>query len=147
LMDLSVTVETVVHPTEDEAKVERALHNIFPSERIQKVETSGTEVVLRINGREIDFLSTLRNLIKQEAIRSASRSILTSRTRGQRIRIYLNKQAAFAGRVSFCGPEGESPNGPISIEIDASAPESVIEYLTASPWQGTGREATGRRRR
>ena len=146
-MDLSVTVETVVHPTEDEAKVERALRNIFPSERIQKVETSGTEVILRINGREIDFLSTLRNLIKQEAIRSAAKSILTSRTRGQRIRIYLNKQAAFAGRVSFCGPEGESPNGPISVEIDSSAPESVTEYLTAGPWQGISREATGRRRR
>lgn len=146
-MDLSVTVETVVRPTEDEAKVERALHNIFPSERIQKVGTSGAEVVLRIHGGEIDFLSNLRNLIKQEAIRSAARSVLTSRTHGQRILIHLNKQAAFAERVSFCQPEGESPNGPISIEIESSAPESVVDYLATNPWQGFSREAAGRRRR
>jgi len=146
-MDLKVTVETVVHPTEDEAKVERALHNIFPSAPIQKVGTRGDDIVLGMHGDDIDFLSNLRSMIRQERIRSAARSILFSRTRGQRIRIYLNKQAAFAGRVSFCEPEGESPHGPVSIEIESPVPESVIDFLAASPGEGFSHEQMGRRRR
>jgi len=146
-MDLKVTVETVVHPTEDEAKVERALHNIFPSAQIQRVGTRGDDIVLGIRGGEVDFLANLRSMIRQERIRSAARSILFSRTRGQRIRIYLNKQAAFAGRVSFCELEGESPHGPVSIEIESPVPDQVIDYLAASPGQGFSPEQMGRRRR
>jgi predicted RNA binding protein with dsRBD fold (UPF0201 family) len=146
-MDLSVTVETRVHPTEDEGKVERALRNIFPSGQIQKVEASGGEVILRIHGHDTDSLSNLRSLIRQEAIRSAARSILFGRTREQRTLIYLNKQAAFAGRVSFCEPKGESPHGPISIEIESSAPESLIDYLAPNPARTFSREPPVRRRR
>jgi uncharacterized protein len=145
-MDANVTAESVVNPTEDEEKVERALHNLFPSEPIHKTSTHGNEVVLKIQGDGLTFLSTLRNLIRQERIRTAARSVLFSRTDGQRIRIYLNKQAAFVGRVSFCEPTGESPNGPISIEIESSDPQSVIDFL-ASPGPGLSQEYVGRRRR
>jgi len=145
-MDASVTVESVIKPTEDEAKVEHALHNLFPSEPIHKTNMRGNEAVLKIQGDGLTFLSTLRNLIKQERIRTAARSILFSRTEGQRIRIYLNKQAAFVGRVSFCEPTGESPNGPISIEIESSDPQSVIDFL-ANPGPGFRQEYVGRRRR
>jgi hypothetical protein len=144
-MDPNVTAESVVNPTEDEAKVERALHNLFPSEPI-KTSMRGNELVLKIQGDGLTFLSTLRNLIRQERIRAAARSILLRRTEGQRIRIYLNKQAAFVGRVSFCEPTGESPNGPISIEIESSDPQSVIDFL-ASPGPGLSQEYVGRRRR
>jgi predicted RNA binding protein with dsRBD fold (UPF0201 family) len=99
-MDANVTAESVVNPTEDEAKVERALHNLFPSEPIHKTSVHGNDV-LKIQGDGLTFLSTLRNLIRQERIRTAARSVLFSRTEGKRIRIYLNKQAAFVGRVSF----------------------------------------------
>ena len=146
-MDVKVTAESSVDPTEDEVKVERALHNIFPSDRVEKIETHGGATILRIRGSGLDFLSNLRSLIRQERIRSAARSILLSGTGGQRITLYLHKQAAFVGRVSFCAPSGESPHGPISIEIESSDPQSVIDFLASSPAQRFTYEPVGRRGR
>ncbi len=145
-MEFKVTAESIVNPTEDEAKVERALRNIFPSEPIEKT-TQRNVSILRIHGVDLDSLSTLRNLIRQERIRSAARSILLGGSRGPGIRFYLNKQVAYVGHVSFCGPEGESPNGPISIEIEATDPQLVIDFLASNPAQGFSREFMGRRKR
>jgi predicted RNA binding protein with dsRBD fold (UPF0201 family) len=52
---------------------------------------------------------------------------------GNQIRFYLNKQAAFVGRVSFCEPVGESPLGPISIRIEAMDPLRVVNFLASIP--------------
>jgi len=128
-MSVRVTVESAVKPTEDETKVERALHNVFPSARIERAVVEDS-LKLVIHGDGFEFLSTLRNLIKQERIRNAARRILSGSTRGQRIHVYLNKQAAFVNRISFCEAEGESPLGPISIMIEAANPEGVVDYLT-----------------
>jgi predicted RNA binding protein with dsRBD fold (UPF0201 family) len=147
MMDFKLIAESRVNPTEDEAKVERALHNIFPSEPIHKETSHGDTSVLRVTGTDLDSLSTLRSLIRQDRIRSAARSILLRTLPGERIRLYLNKQAAYMGRVSFCGPTGESPHGPISIEIDTPDPQSVIDFLAFNPAQGFSREPIGRRKR
>lgn len=146
-MNVNVTAESILNPTEDKAKVERALQKLFPSAPIEKTSKPDDSVVLRIHGSGLEFLSNLRSLIKQERIRSAARSILFSRARGQRISMYLNKQAAFVGRISFCEPVGESPLGPISIEIESLDPQSVIDFLASSPGQGFSREFRERRRR
>ena len=132
-MDVSIRAESVINPTEDEAKVERAMHNIFPSTRIERVQGANGLFLLRIQSHDLETLSTLRNLIRQERIRSAARSLLRARTRGERIHMFLNKQAAFAGHVSFCEPTGESPNGPISIEVESSEMEPVIDFLASNP--------------
>jgi len=134
-MSVKVTAEVIVNPTEDESKVTRALLNIFPEAKLEKHSRPESVGVLRLHGEGIEFLSTLRSLIRQERIRTAARRIILGKTRGQRIMIYLHKQAAFVGRVSFCEPTGESPHGPISIEINAFNPESVIDYLAARPGQ------------
>jgi predicted RNA binding protein with dsRBD fold (UPF0201 family) len=135
-MSAIVAVESLVNPTEDPSKVERALNNIFPSVRIERTNLDNDVVKLEVRGNGFEFLSTLRHLIKQERIRSAARSILMRGTRGTHILVYLNKQAAFAGRVSFCEPIGESPLGPISIRIETSDASRVIDYLASSPRQG-----------
>lgn len=134
-MSAIVTAESLVNPTEDESKVERALHNIFSSASIQRTKLADDVIKLVVRGNGLEFLSTLRNLIKQERIRSAARSILLSATRGNQIRFYLNKQAAFVGRVSFCEPAGESPLGPISIRVETPDPYGVIDFLASKPGQ------------
>jgi predicted RNA binding protein with dsRBD fold (UPF0201 family) len=136
-MNLTVRVESSVNPTEDVEKVERALRNLFPSGQIERI-SSGDEVVrLRVQGNDLEFLGKLRSLIKQERIRSAARSIMYGRTSGNITRIYLNKQAAFSGRVSFCEPVGESAHGPISLEINSDRPDEVIDYLASRPGEGS----------
>lgn len=134
-MSAIVSAESLVNPTEDQSKVERALHNIFPSAHIERTDLADDVVKLEVHGNSLEFLSTLRSLIKQERIRSAARSILLRGTRGTHIRFYLNKQAAFVGRVSFCQPEGESPLGPISIEVETTDVSRVIDYLASIPGQ------------
>ena len=44
--------------------------------------------------------------------------------------VFLNKQVAFAGHISFSAPEGESPLGPIRLSIEAQDPVDVIDWLT-----------------
>lgn len=134
-MSAIVSAESLVNPTEDQSKVERALHSIFPSAHIERTDLADDVVKLEVHGNSLEFLSTLRSLIKQERIRSAARSILLRGTRGTHIRFYLNKQAAFVGRVSFCQPEGESPLGPISIEVETTDVSRVIDYLASIPGQ------------
>ncbi len=146
-MSVNVTAESLVNPTEDETKVERALLRLFPSAPIERISKPEDSLALRIHGTGLEFLSNLRSLIRQERIRSAARAILFSAARGHRIRIYLNKQAAFVGRISFCEPVGESPLGPISVDIESPDPQSVIDFLASSPGQGFGGEFRERPRR
>jgi predicted RNA binding protein with dsRBD fold (UPF0201 family) len=132
-MSVTVAAKTPVQPTEDEAKVERALLKLFPSSRIDRIAGQDETVILSIRESGLEPLANLRNLIKQERIRNAARAVLIRNIRGRRIQIYLNKQAAFMGRVSFCEPIGESPHGPISVELDCDNPLSVIDYLASPP--------------
>ena len=134
-MSIRVFAESIVNPTEDETKVQEALRNVFPSGKIQRNARSDDTVILKVQGEGFEFLDTLRNLIKQERIRTAARSILFGGTHGRHLRFYINKQAAFVGRMSFCGPTGESPLGPISVDIDAENTDAVIDFLAARPGQ------------
>jgi uncharacterized protein len=138
-MSAKVGADSLVNPTEDQAKVERALHNIFPSAPVTKTSVAEDMTKLEVRGDGFEFLGTLRSLIRQERIRSAARSILLKGTVGNQIQFYLNKQAAFAGRVSFCSPVGESPLGPISIRIETPDASRLIDFLAAIPLQTTRR--------
>ena len=135
-MTVRIAIEAMVNPTEDEGKVVRALRNIFPEISVQRIPTDNGRVKLRLSGNGLPMLATLRNLIKQGRIRSAARAIILRGTEDTLIQFYLNKQAAFAGRASFCEPLGESPQGPITVEIISDDPSSVVDYLAAIPGQG-----------
>jgi predicted RNA binding protein with dsRBD fold (UPF0201 family) len=52
---------------------------------------------------------------------------------GNRIVFFLNKQAAYAGHVSFSAPEGESPLGPIQVILETENPEQLIDWLAGKP--------------
>jgi len=134
-MSVRVTAEAPVNPTEDEAKVQRALLNIFPDAKTERLSKSDSLVILKLEGSGFEFLSTLRSLIKQERIRTAARKVMMLNIQGEHVTIHLHKQAAFVGRISFCESEGESPLGPISIKIITNNLESVIDYLAARPGQ------------
>jgi uncharacterized protein len=132
-LKLTVTAKANVEPTEDEKKVERALLKLFPSGPVERRIEEGFTVGLVIHGTSLEFLSSLRNLIRQERIRTTARAIFLRSAESRILRIYLNKQAAFMGRVSFCAPVGESPHGPISIDVESDEMQAVIDYLAANP--------------
>jgi predicted RNA binding protein with dsRBD fold (UPF0201 family) len=136
-LNLTITVEAAVEPTEDEKKVERALLKLFPMGRVDKRVEEGITTGLVVHGAGLEFLSTLRNAIRQERIRNTARAIFLRTSRERVLQIYLNKQAAFMGRVSFCAPFGESPHGPISVLVESDEISSLIDYLAAVPVAGS----------
>jgi predicted RNA binding protein with dsRBD fold (UPF0201 family) len=68
-------------------------------------------------------------ILQRDRIRAAARSVLRRSVDGNRIVFFLNKQAAYAGHVSFSAPEGESPLGPIQVTIETENPEQLINWL------------------
>ncbi len=76
-----------------------------------------------------DSLTKLRNIMRNDRVRDASRRLLLKSTRGNTIKFFLNKQVAFAGHVSFSEETSESPLGPIRFTIETDNPQQLVEWL------------------
>jgi len=125
---IEVQIEVEVNPTEDEAKVKRAVENMFSNVQFSlKPLKLGSLLTARTAGTE--GLTKLHNLLQRERIRAAARVVLFKASSEQSIMFYLNKQVAFAGHVSFSQPFGESPLGPIKVEIRCDDPVQIINWL------------------
>ncbi len=59
-------------------------------------------------------------ILQRDRIRAAARAQLFKGMTENRIVVFLNKQVAYAGHVSFSAPEGESPLGPIRLTIESN---------------------------
>ena len=126
--EISVQVETDINPTENENKVKRAVENMFSNLEWEiKPQRQGSLLVGK--GRSMDTLTKLYNLLRRERIRDAARGALYEGLSQKSIIFYLNKQVAYVGHVSFSKPVGESPLGPIKVEIQCSNPHELIEWL------------------
>jgi predicted RNA binding protein with dsRBD fold (UPF0201 family) len=119
---MRISVEAEVKPSEDPSRVERAVKNLFPSLPLERGEE-------RVVGTSEDpaVLSHLKELLRLQAIRDSSRSVLLKGRGEGRLEFGLNKQAAFVGKVSFT--EGETPLGPIRVVVESEKPELVVDYL------------------
>jgi predicted RNA binding protein with dsRBD fold (UPF0201 family) len=126
--EVTVQIEAEVNPTEDEAKVRRALENIFSSLQFElKQLKRGSLLAAKTSGT--DGLTKFYNLLRRDRIRDATRSVMYRGISGRSIVFYLNKQVAYAGHVSFSQPSGESPLGPIRVEIQCDDPRQIIDWL------------------
>jgi predicted RNA binding protein with dsRBD fold (UPF0201 family) len=119
-----------IHPTEDKEKVRIAVENIFGNIKLSFLSEENFEVLIFTSNQE-DSLSKFKRIVKQNMIRDAVRSHLKGCIKNGKIVFYLNKQVAYAGHVSLCEPEGESPLGPIEVEVECGDPDRLIEWLTA----------------
>lgn len=122
----TVYVETKVHPTEDPEKVKRAVENVLGNMNFEEKPVKQGSLLM---AEAVNGLTKLQNLLRRERIRGAARVVLLQGTSGKTITFYLNKQAAYAGHVSFSSPSGESPLGPIKVKIQYENPQEVIDWL------------------
>jgi predicted RNA binding protein with dsRBD fold (UPF0201 family) len=126
--EITVQIEAEVNPTEDEAKVKSAMENIFSRLQFEeKPLKRGSLLTAKTGGA--DGLTKLYNLLRRDRIRDATRSVLYKGISGHSIIFYLNKQVAYVGHVSFSQPSGESPLGPIRVEIQCDDPRKIIDWL------------------
>jgi uncharacterized protein len=126
--EVIVRVEADVNPTESEEKVKKAIWNLFGD--IPTQLTSGPKGgVLTAEDKGLETLSTLRNVLRRDHIRDASRKALFQSLEGNTLRFFLNKQVAFAGHVSFSEAVAESPLGPITVTVECDNPPMLIDWL------------------
>jgi hypothetical protein len=126
--EIKIRIEVDVNPTEDVEKVKQAVENMFSIVEIEiKQSTRGSRLIAEAEGME--GLTKLYNLLRRERIRDAARGVLFKGLSENAITFYLNKQAAYAGHVSFCQPVAESPLGPIKVQIKCDKPQELIDWL------------------
>lgn len=126
---LRLRVEAPVKPTESRAKVEEGIKKIFPA---LKLRPTGNLVVGE--SRRPEALERLHQKLRLQAIRDSARKVLRDQREGNRLHFMLNKQAATVSKVSFT--DGDSPLGPITVTIESSDLERVIDYLAPRTREG-----------
>ncbi len=128
MVEVTVFVETQINPTENEENVKAAVNNFLDNATIIiKPSIKGSSLTAIAKGQ--DSLVKLRNLLRNDRIRDASRRLLFKSIRGNMISFYLNKQVAFVGHISFSEESAESPLGPIRVNIETDNPEQLIDWL------------------
>ncbi len=121
--------EAEIRPTEDREKVKTAITNLFTG-RIETEGEDGDYGRAWLEGEGLGALDRFKMILQRDRIRAAARSQLLKGVEGNRIVVFLNKQVAHVGHVSFSAPEGESPMGPIRLVIDSENPVEIINWLT-----------------
>ncbi|MEM0085222.1 MAG: RNA-binding domain-containing protein [Candidatus Methanomethylicia archaeon] len=125
---MKIIIKSEVKPTEDEEKVRKAILNIINSETIKLIEENGVKTLIA-EGDNIEVLSKLRETLRRRRILTTAKAILKRSIMENKIAFYLNKQAAYMGQVSFCEKDGESPLGPITIEISCNNIDEINEAI------------------
>jgi len=127
--NVKVKVVASVNPTEDPAKVLRALKNLFPNIEFKLLGEDPFKTYLG-EAEGLQSLERLKELWRIERIRAAAREYVRRHRVGKMYRLFFHKQAAYVGRASFAEAEGESPLGPISLEITCDNPDTLLNWIT-----------------
>jgi predicted RNA binding protein with dsRBD fold (UPF0201 family) len=128
MVEVTVFVEAEIYPTENEDSVKAAVNN-FLSDATVTIKPSVKGSTLTAVAKGQNSLLNLRNMLRNDRIRDASRRLLFKSIRGTMISFYLNKQVAFSGHVSFSEETAESPLGPIKVNVETDNPEQLIDWL------------------
>lgn len=127
-----IELETLLHPTEDPEKVIRAVRNVVPNCSVERTDAASGFSKMRATARGLESLANLQSMLRRQGIRDAARATLMAGLSGSSITAYLNKQVAYANKISFSDPIGESPLGPIILRITAQDPQALIDWLAPS---------------
>ncbi|MEM0083181.1 MAG: RNA-binding domain-containing protein [Candidatus Nezhaarchaeales archaeon] len=132
---MKIIVEAEIRPTEDEEKVKKAVLSFFTPSSI-RVEDKGHCKALIAEANEAEALRKLHSKLREQRILDAARSMMMRWSSKDRVVFYLHKQAAFMDYVTYCLPEGESPLGPIKVEVVGVDAKAVIDWLAPPTSKG-----------
>lgn len=127
---VNVRIFCPVYPSESDELVLEAVMRIFPDASVSRTD-EGFEGV----AADIDTLSLL---VRRQRILDAARSVVFGGMCDDTTTFTLNKQAAFAGKVSFC-PE-DTVLGAIKVCLEAENLEDFIDEML--PRTVDGQEVT-----
>ncbi|MEM3586472.1 MAG: RNA-binding domain-containing protein [Candidatus Jordarchaeaceae archaeon] len=131
---IELEIETPIYPTESREKVEKALRTIADTEYII-LEKGGVNVLYgKLKG--LESLSKIYKRLREQLIVESARKIMKRNIAGDTLVFYINKQAAFMGKIHFCLPKSESPMGAIKVSIRSENIEELIDWLTPKTVNG-----------
>ncbi len=123
-ISVDIRVECQVNPSEDPAKVARSVKNVISNSSPELKDS-----MVRVVTKNPASLSIIYEQARSRRIMSVFRKALLNNMIANSTWFYLNKQAAYAGTVSICEEESESPLGPIKVTLTSNKLESVIDWL------------------
>jgi len=120
----NIEIFASINPSEDPRKVESAILNIFPNCEIksEKFSIKGISNDLHLLEKIND---TIHSMQSQRSYSRAMKKNLDSNSTW----FYLNKQAAFVGKIALCEESAESPLGPIKVVVTSPTIDRVIDWL------------------
>ena len=121
---VDIRVECQVCPSEDPAKVVRAVKNVIGNCSPELVESR-----VRVATKNPEALGIIYEQVRSRGVMGVFRKVLLNNMIANSTWFYLNKQAAYAGTVSICEEESESPLGPIKVTLTSNELESAINWL------------------
>jgi predicted RNA binding protein with dsRBD fold (UPF0201 family) len=122
----AIRITCPVFPSEDPEKVRKAILNIFPDADLNVTENEITS--------ENAGLDHFAHRIREQKILDTTRSVLMKGRREERTVFTMNKQAAYAGKISFV--EEKTILGTIKVTIEAEDITSFIETLAPQTVDG-----------
>lgn len=122
-MNVVVRISALVHPTEIEEKVRRAITNLFPVE-LQLRDFGTTQLY---GEGDLESLRLLHRRLREERILDTARHIFLTGISGYTTQFRLNKQVAFAGKLNF--PAGEESLGSIYVEISTEDEDALLRII------------------
>lgn len=115
-------ISAPVNPTEEKAKVKKALENVFPFTEIKEEES-----LLHGSGDDKEGLLALKEHIRQQQIKETARAFFLGNLNGEKLSFSLNKQAAIMGKVNFV--DFPISLGTIDVTIRDEKAEELISWL------------------
>lgn len=123
---LDISAECYVYPSEDSVKVIKAVKNI-----LDNCNPTVTNSKILAMSKNPESLRKVYVHARSRAILGVLKRVLEWNTFANSTWFYLNKQAAYAGIVSVCEQESESPLGPIKITITSNQLQLIIDWLVS----------------
>lgn len=124
-----IRVEAEVRPTEDLAKVLKAVSAVVRTDNA-KVEDIGRGYrLIVIESTNIEILKPLHSGLRRQRILDTAREYMFKHKQGEILTLMINKQAAYQGHISLVENLSESPLGTITISISSPQIDKIIDWL------------------
>jgi len=123
-INCKIEMSCPVNPSEDPAKVEKAIANIFPYSII-KYEN----FTMLAQSKELRSFEKIYETIHTNQSQKTYSRNLENNLENDTTWFFLNKQAAFVEKVAICDEPEESPLGPIKVTLTSSNIDGIIDWI------------------
>lgn len=107
----------------------RAMMNVLGGRRAGDVVERVEDHLIVVEASGVQPLFALRDQARYRRVMAVLRRLLMENRAGNRTHVYINRQAAYVGRISFIEDEDESPLGPIVLRLESEDLDSLINWL------------------